>query len=189
MGGSRDMTSTTFTGLDIGDITDFESSSEMTHSAWYQFDSTAVNTVTFCTKWAASSAGNIAFTVTMGSAPKMYVNGVEDSTTYISGTLPSGSDTFSTDAGHVVFGGFDSTSGLELNGRTVYHQLFDRALTQPEIYEIMYKPGSIRENMISFQTMLGDSGTSEKEIFKGRTGTVINGAEFSDGPPIAGVSL
>jgi hypothetical protein len=229
MGASRDMTATDYTGLDIGDISDLDSSSEFTHAAWYQFDSTASTEATFCTKWAtASTPGNmswfiyvqgtkidfsfasdiskvtyisddtfasqvdttnwfhLAFTLNMGAAPKWYVNGIVKGFTILNGFDPA---TFATDDGPIVFGGFKNASGLNLNGRTAYHHLYNRELSANEIFEIMYKPGSIRENMIAYQTMLGASAVSEKELFQGLTGTVIDGAEFSDGPPIAGVVL
>lgn len=74
----------------------------------------------------------------------------------------------------------------KLSGIVAYGQIFNRALTQNEIRQSMFFPGSITRGMIGFFPLLG----ATREVDYSSTGAsgVVNGATVSsNNPPINGL--
>lgn len=110
-----------------------------------------------------------------------YINGVLEAST--TGVTPSGTRT--SDASEDFCIGNTTVVSASMRGDICYVQAWDRTLSAEEIVESMFKPGSVRENLVGFWPCLGDSPERDLSIY-GNTGTVTGATTTDDGPPITG---
>lgn len=73
-------------------------------------------------------------------------------------------------------------SSWDWNGDMAYLQIFDRALSQAEVQEIMYKPGSIMTNCQGYWDLL--TLTPPDQSGNGNDGTNNGATAGGDGPPV-----
>lgn len=108
----------------------------------------------------------------------MYFNGVSQTVT--PGSNPTGS--YVSDVGNDFFiGSGTATDNRGLVGKIAYAQAFDRILSNDEVYEIMYKPGSIRTNLVGYWPLIEDV----RDLSGNGNNVTLTGGSYSvDGPPV-----
>lgn len=108
-----------------------------------------------------------------------YVDGVAIASS--TGTSPSG--TRNSDVGvDLVIGNTQATNGA-MRGNLSHVQAWDAALSVDQIVESMWKPGSVRTNLVGYWPCMGDA--TERDLSgNGNTGTVTGATVSVDGPPI-----
>jgi hypothetical protein len=74
---------------------------------------------------------------------------------------------------------------LTFDGLIAYPHMYDRELTQPEIKEIMHKPGSIRDGLVGFWPFTDDGSTQRNLSGIGNTGSVTGATSSDESPPIS----
>lgn len=115
-----------------------------------------------------------------GNNPIIYVDGV--SQTLTESISPSGTAT--SDVGDDLYIGDDQNSARAFDGQICYVQMWDKILTNDEVFECMYKPGSVRTNLVGYWPILGVDSPEKDLSGNGNTGTVTGASENFDGPPV-----
>lgn len=113
--------------------------------------------------------------------PTFWVNGVNLG----SGTeqnSPSGSAV--SDATYTLHLGNSNNNDRTFDGLQSYYQMWNRVLSESEIIESMYKPGSIRNNLVGFWPVLGVDSPERDLSGNGNTASPSNSTTDFNGPPV-----
>lgn len=112
--------------------------------------------------------------------PSFWVNGVNLGSG-TEQTPPSGSAV--SDATYTLHLGNSNNNDRTFDGLQCYYQIWNRILSESEIIESMYKPGSITENLVGYWPCMGDS--PERDLSgNGNTGTVTGTSISANGSPV-----
>lgn len=131
-----------------------------------------IGTWYFCTVvYDSSSAAN---------SPSFYLNGVAEGST----ASNNGSGNPNTDVGNNLFLGGNNNDDRGLDGTLCHCQLWNRILTQDEIVESMYKPGSVRLNLVGYWPAMGSDSPERDLSGNGNSATVTGATQSFDGPLI-----
>ena len=112
-----------------------------------------------------------------GAALKVYLNGVEDGTGAFSGSAD-------TTTGSAVIGRLGDLSADHFNGKAAYVHIYNRGITQVEVTQLMYRPGSVTSGLVAYLPLWGVHSPEIDLSGTGNSGTVNGATESTDGPPV-----
>lgn len=111
-----------------------------------------------------------------------YINGILVTSTRTGDTSTASPP--NSDSGEAATFGNTAGSNVAFDGFISNMHMYDRELTQPEIKEIMQKPGSIRDGLVGFWPLTDDGSTQRNLAGIGNTGSVTGATNSADGPPV-----
>jgi hypothetical protein len=130
----------------------------------------------------AGSWNTYAFSWSGGANMKLYVDGDEIT---LNDAGSSASPTTIVNTGALLGLGAAGTGSRPCDGKICYTHIYDRGLSQEEVKELLYKPGSVTENLKLYVPGIGTGTDLTYDIIRGDAGTQ-NGSisESFDGPPV-----
>ena len=111
--------------------------------------------------------------------PRIYQNGVLQTASPISSPV----GTPASDSSLNLYFGFNANSDRPFDGYICYCQMWTKIISTSEMLESMYKPGSIRDNLVGFWPLVGND--PETNLFNGAAdGTVSGSIGINNGPAV-----
>ena len=142
-------------------------------SAGFYSDST-ISTDTWTYIWLTYNSSS------PGTAPNIWINGS-------SSTVTTTSTGFGSPSSEALFNlniGNDGGGSRTVDGYMAHVQLFNSTLTEAQMMEATYKPGSITTAFGGYWPLLESSSSAIDLSGNANTGTISNGALINDGPPV-----
>lgn len=114
------------------------------------------------------------------NVPSMYLNGSSVGISTVN--TPTGSR--NSDSSYNLYIGNSSTGARTFDGELCLVSMYSKILTLAEINEVYHKGPGIVSSLNGYWTMMDPSGTMYDRSGNGNNGTLSNGTESFDGPPI-----
>ena len=116
--------------------------------------------------------------------PSIWVDGTSSSITEFQ--APSG--TYGSDAAINLIIGNESAGTRTFDGEICHMQFWTRILSTDEMFEATYKPGTVTSGLAAYWPLIGSTTSARDLSGNGNTGTITDGTESLDGPPIRSAS-
>ena len=116
--------------------------------------------------------------------PTIYING--NSVAVNESTTPSG--TYPNDSAYSTYiGNRPADTARTFNGKIAHVQMFNRVISQGEVKQIMFFPGSIRNGLVGYWPLLGSASPETDLSGNKNNGTVTGAIKGTTEPPINGM--